>query len=85
MACNFNIPFSGQAEEILQKAKQTVESQGGQFTGDINNGSFNVSVFGNTIVGSYSVQGSVLGIIITEKPFMVPCSMIESFLTKQLS
>ena len=85
MACNFNIPFTGQAQDILQKAKSTVESQGGSFNGDEASGNFNVSVFGNTIVGSYLVQGTNLDITISEKPFMVPCSMIESFLTKQLS
>jgi len=85
MACNFNIPFSGQAQDILQKAKSAVESQGGNFSGDETGGNFNVSVFGNTIVGSYQVQGSNLSIVISEKPFMVPCSMIESFLSKQLA
>jgi hypothetical protein len=84
MSCNFTIPFTGSAEIILQKARTTVESQGGNFTGDSNAGEFSVSIFGNTIVGSYTVAGQDLSMVITEKPFMIPCSAIESFLSKQL-
>ncbi|MBS1495893.1 MAG: hypothetical protein JSU03_09795 [Bacteroidetes bacterium] len=85
MSCNFNIPFAGSATIILQKAKTAVESQGGNFTGDESAGNFNVSIFGNLIVGSYSVAGQQLNLLISEKPFMIPCSTIESFLKKQLS
>jgi hypothetical protein len=85
MSCNFNIPFSGSAAIIVQKARATVESQGGTFNGDENSGNLNVSFFGNTIVGSYIINGHALNVIISEKPFIVPCSTIESFLAKQLS
>lgn len=84
-ACNFTVPFTKDAAEVLEKAKNTVESQGGSFTGDTGSGNFNVSVFGNTIVGTYVVEGQNLNIDITDKPFLVPCSMIESFLKGQLS
>lgn len=84
-ACNFTIPFSKPVDEILAKAKKTVESQDGTFTGDTSSGHFNVSVFGNTVVGSYSVEGQNLNIDITDKPFLVPCNMIEGFLKGQLN
>ena len=84
-ACNFSIPFTKSVTEILLKAKRTVESQGGNFTGDENEGQFNVTIFGNSVVGSYLVNGESLNIDITEKPFLVPCSMIENFLTSQLN
>ena len=84
-ACNFSIPFSGDPETVLRKAKSTVESQGGSFNGDLSSGNFDVSVFGNTIAGSYNVLGQNLDIVIDSKPFLIPCSTIESFLTKQLS
>lgn len=84
-SCNFSIPFSQPAEIILQKAKSAVESQGGVFSGDNNSGSFDVSVFGNTIRGSYIVAGQQLEVLIDSKPFLVPCSTIESFLSKQIS
>lgn len=84
-ACNFSVPFTKSATDILDKAKQTIESQNGTFTGDEINGSFDVSVFGNTVKGSYTVEGQNLVIEITEKPFLVPCSMIESFLVNKLT
>ena len=84
MACEFSIALSGNPEDVLAKAKKTVESQGGNFTGDTNNGEFFVSVFGNKIVGNYTVSGQTLNISITDKPFMIPCSAIESFLKSQL-
>ena len=84
MACDFSIPFTGSPEEVLAKAKSTVQSQGGNFNGDANNGDFTVSVFGNKIVGNYTVSGNILNISITDKPFMVPCNAIEGFLKGQL-
>ena len=84
-ACNFTVPFTKSATEILEKAKKTVEAQNGTFTGDTNSGRFDVSVFGNTVVGTYTVEGQNLNIDITDKPFLVPCNMIESFLKGQLS
>lgn len=84
MACEFSIPFTGNPEDVLGKAKSTVQSQGGNFNGNTNNGDFTVSVFGNKIVGNYTVSGNTLKISITDKPFMVPCSAIESFLKGQL-
>lgn len=84
MSCNFKVPFSGSAEDVLNKAKNTVKSQGGNFAGDTSAGNFDVTVFGNTIKGSYTVAAAELNISITDKPFLIPCSTIESFLKSQL-
>ena len=83
--CNFNIPFSVDPETVLAKARKAVESQGGNFSGDQGSGTFDVSVFGNLIAGSYTVTGNELNIIIDKKPFMIPCSAIEGFLKNQLN
>lgn len=85
MACEFSLPFSGTADAVLAKAKRAVEGQGGNFNGDAAGGDFSVSVFGNKIVGNYTVSGQTMRVNITDKPFMVPCSAIESFLKNQLS
>lgn len=84
MACNFTIPFSGAPESVLNKAKAAVQSQGGNFNGDTNSGDFHVSVFGNTIAGTYTVAGQDLNIVITDKPFLIPCGTIEGFLKNQI-
>ncbi len=84
-ACNFTVALTKPVAEILEKAKQTVESQNGTFTGDDKEGKFNISVFGNTVIGAYTVIDQNLNIDITEKPFLVSCNMIESFLTSKLN
>ncbi len=83
--CNFTIPFTKSVTEILEKAKKTVESQGGNFIGNETAGNFDVSIFGNTVIGSYEVNGQDLNIDIADKPFLVPCNMIENFLKSQLN
>lgn len=69
---------------MIGKARQAVESQGGTFTGNEESGHFYVSLLGNTASGSYKAFENELHIEITEKPMFVSCSMIESFLKKQL-
>lgn len=83
--CNFNLPFSEPASIAVDKARAAVESQNGIFNGNDLSGDFELTVFGNTIKGNYSVSGQVLNLEITDKPFFVPCSTIESFLSKQIS
>jgi hypothetical protein len=83
-SCNFSIAFSGTTESILEKAKAAVQSQNGNFTGDVNSGNFEVSVFGNLIKGHYTVSGQNLNLTITDKPFLIPCSTMESFLKSKI-
>jgi hypothetical protein len=85
MACNFSVNFSEPASIAIGKAKAAIESQNGIFNGDETAGNFEVTVFGNTIKGNYSVTGQILNLAITDKPFFVPCSTIESFLAKNIS
>lgn len=83
--CNFSIPFTGSVDTVISKARTAVQGQGGTLDGDTNNGQFRVSVFGSTIAGQYAIVGNEMQIVITDKPFMIPCSTIEGFLSKQLS
>jgi hypothetical protein len=84
-ACNFDIPFNGPVSVAIEKAKAAIESQNGTFNGNDTSGEFGVTILGNTIKGSYTITGQVLHLTITQKPLFVPCSMIESFLLKQVS
>ena len=84
MACQFSISFADSAADVLCKARHTVEGQGGTFSGDASAGAFEVTAFGNTIKGAYTVSGQNLLISILDKPFFLPCSTIEGFLKNQL-
>ena len=83
--CNISIPFTDSVSGALAKAKAAIENQNGIFNGDDNSGNFEVTFLGNTIKGSYSVTGQTLNLVITNKPFFVPCSTIESLLLKEIS
>lgn len=85
MACRFMIPFTGKANDVLSRAKSAIQNQGGTLEGDASAGNFDVSVFGNTINGTYSITGSDLDIVIQSKPFLIPCSSIESFLKNKIA
>jgi hypothetical protein len=84
MACNFSIPFSGLPTEIVNKARHAVEKHGGNFKGDDSYGMFNISIFNNTIKGNYTVNGQTMEIIVEEKPFLLSCDMIETFLKSKV-
>lgn len=84
-ACNFDIPFSQPANIAVEKAKAAIESQNGSFDGNDVSGEFGVTILGNTVKGNYNITGQILHLAITQKPLWVPCSMIESFLLKQIS
>ena len=83
-ACNFNIPFSGSPTDILTRAEAAIQDQGGNFQGDDLSGAFQLTVLGSEIRGSYNISGQELMVTIDSKPFMIPCSTIQSYLTKHL-
>jgi hypothetical protein len=82
--CNFSIPFSGSAEEVITRARAAVEKQGGNFSGDTNGGSFGLNVFG-AISGTFTISGQQLDISVEEKPIMIPCGAIENVLKSQIA
>jgi hypothetical protein len=84
-ACQFTLDIAIHPEEALAKAKKAVESQGGSFTGNQDSGSFHLSFFGNTVSGTYTMTDGLLHLMIAEKPMMIPCSAIESYLKNKLS
>lgn len=83
--CNIALPFTGSVASAIAKAKSAIENQNGIFNGDEKSGDFEVTVFGNTIKGQYTVTQQTLNLVITNKPFFVPCSTIESLLLKEIS
>lgn len=83
--CQFTIPFSKSAEEILDKARTAIESQGGKMEGNLEQGTYEVTLLSQTIKGSYRVEGQTLNMDITDKPMFVPCNAIEGYLKQKLN
>lgn len=84
-ACTFSLPISISPELALEKARKSVENQGGLFNGDLQAGSFSLHFFGNTVAGHYTLSEGSLHLTITDKPAMIPCSAIESYLKNKLN
>ncbi|MGK4006266.1 hypothetical protein WMF31_26845 [Sorangium sp. So ce1036] len=81
---SFSVPFSGSAPEIVAKARAAIEKAGGQFNGTDGNGDFTVPTPAGAVKGTYSIAAQSFSVDITDKPFLVPGSAIESQVRKFL-
>lgn len=79
--CQFNIPFSGEAENLVSRARQAIEGAGGAFMGNSTEGNFRAKTPIGSIQGSYQVEGQQISLAITKKPLLLSCSRIEKELT----
>ena len=75
--CQFTIPFSNSADNVVNRAKQEIEQTGGFFNGDSSQGRFQVKTPLGTIGGSYQVIGQEISMVIEKKPFLLSCKRIE--------
>ncbi|MFO0592703.1 MAG: hypothetical protein U0441_34485 [Polyangiaceae bacterium] len=78
----FQVTFQGTADEIVAKAKSGIQSQGGTFTGDTATGNLIANTPAGKVKGNYRVSGQVISFEITDKPFVVPASVIEAQVRK---
>lgn len=81
MAKSFTIVLNDSHKALLPKAKEMAERNGVVFTGDMASGSFQ----GKGIAGEYRVEGDTLFATISDKPFFVPWSVVNSMVRKFLS
>lgn len=75
--CQFSIPFSGDPESLMKRARQEIESAGGAFNGDLMQGSFQAKTALGSVQGSYQIAGQEIFLIIIKKPFLLSCTRIE--------
>lgn len=81
---SFSVDFSGAALDVVAKARGAIEKAGGKFNGDEKKGDFSVPTPAGTVKGVYAITGQKFGVDITDKPFIVPGSAIESQVRKYL-
>lgn len=84
--CNpFHFTFSGPAQDLVNAAEQKVQQAGGTFDGDAGGGTFDVPVpLVGKVEGGYQIGGQQLTVKINRKPFLLPCSSIESYVKSML-
>lgn len=75
----FNVLVTTDLAAVLDRVRSQITGGGGQFDGDQQSGTFSgeVPVMGG-FEGQYEVSGDQITITITEKPFLIPCSVIET-------
>ena len=66
--------------DLLATGIQEAVKFNGRFEGDANIGDFDIQTLGGTFSGRYVVKENVIEVIISKKPFLIPCAAIESFL-----
>ena len=74
----FDITVSGELAGVLDQVRSNIVGAGGAFSGDASSGEFSGPTAVGIVKGSYTVRGGVVTVTITDKPFLVPCSTIES-------
>jgi hypothetical protein len=77
MARSVSIKFSQDINALIAKSQATAADNGAQFIGDTNSGRFS----GNGVVGTYTISSNTVKVIITDKPWYAPWSMVESKIT----
>ncbi len=80
--CRFSIPFSGDPESLLKRARREIERAGGAFDGGSAQGSFQAKTPLGSIHGSYEVTGQEISLAIIKKPFILSCARIQKELAE---
>jgi len=83
--CNFSITYPKPKDQLVAQLKSAILSQSNaHFEGDNTTGAFAFTTMGFDIAGNYGINGDIIEVNITDKPFLVPCSKIESEIKKFL-
>jgi len=74
MSKTFTIQANEPIESILKRARETAARHDAKLEGDTQKGTFS----GAGVKGVYETDGSNIHITITDKPFVIPMSLVES-------
>jgi hypothetical protein len=80
MACKFYIPYTESITDLLKKGIQEAREFNGVFNANEQFGDFKIPAFNSFFTGRYLVNETTIEVIISDKPFIVPCVLIEKFL-----
>jgi len=71
---SFSVVLNDPLKALLPRAKEVAEQSGVIFNGDTTLGSFQ----GKGFAGEYRIEGDTLFATISQKPFFIPWSVVES-------
>jgi hypothetical protein len=75
--CSFSFEFPVSAEELVRRVGDAVRRAGGNFSGDTAEGRYSIQTPVGPIAGGYIVSGQTIQIDVTDKPIILPCSLIR--------
>ena len=78
MSCKFSIKTKQDIAETYQIALREIKRFGATYIGDANGGHFEIEILGMLFKGNIRVEGNTIVVKLTDKPLLVPCSLIES-------
>lgn len=76
--CRFVFDFAISEEKLVERIRAHVHRAGGSFEGSTSDGSFHLPTPVGEFKGYYQISGGTILLEVTDKPFFVPCSAIES-------
>jgi len=74
MSRTFTLNFTADPENLLQQAKELAARVGILFDGDNHHGTFS----GQGVAGEYHIDNRKMMLTISEKPLIIPWSLIET-------
>jgi len=86
MAHSFTVNFTGDLPALFQRVKDKIIGEGGTFNGDTRNGKFSgETALGKVFLDYEVISANTIRFTITDKPFLVPNSKIETTVSSYLS
>lgn len=78
MSCKFSLKPKQDLEATYRIALREIERFGARYNGDATGGSFELEILGMRFKGLIQVESNIIVVNLTDKPLLVPCSLIES-------
>lgn len=76
--CNFEITYAKSPDQVKQIITEEITSNDGNIQINDNNGSFTIAVPGGQVTGDVVFGEDTLSVSITDKPNLIPCTIIKS-------
>lgn len=78
-ACTFNIAFTQEVNDMIKTVQESIlKVEHAAFEGNDSAGSFSLPTPLGQVKGTYKISNTIAHFSITDKPMLVPCSLIES-------
>ena len=78
MSCKFTIKPKIDIKATYQIALKEIKRLGAKYEGDSTGGKFKIEIFGMRFKGLIGVEGDIIMVEITDKPLLMPASLIKT-------